>query len=225
MEPGMEAIFTKGPFKELICDLCGRIASLESAGKKICPAPDERFRAFLLTPIERVKVVILGQDPYHGDGQANGLAFSVSKDSPIPPSLKNIYKELYEDLGIALLKAGDLSSWASQGVLLLNTILTVEEGKPLSHKDLGWQKIISLYLEELLSTKKPLAICLWGKEAQKFFHPLQKFLSSKQILFCAAHPSPLSAHRGFFGSKPFSKINAFLKQEKLDPIVWESVGA
>jgi len=221
----METIFKKGPLKELVCDLNGRIALLESAGKKICPAPDERFKAFLLTPIERVKVVILGQDPYHGEGQANGLAFSVSKDCPIPPSLKNIYKELCEDLGLAFPHRGDLSSWASQGVLLLNTILSVEEGKPLSHKDLGWQKIILVYLKELLSTNRPLAICLWGKEAQNFFLPLQKSLSSKQILLCATHPSPLSAHRGFFGSKPFSKINAFLKQEKLDPIVWGSVGA
>jgi uracil-DNA glycosylase len=196
------------------------VEALEREGKRIFPPLEKRYQAFMRTPQARVKVVILGQDPYYRPNQANGLCFSTEKGITLPPSLKNIYSELEEDLGLKAPPNGDLTFWADQGVLLLNTILTVEEGLPLSHKHLGWQEITRAFLEQILRQKTPLAICLWGKEAEKFFSPLQEYIGEEHLLLKSNHPSPLSANRGFFGSKPFSKINQFLTRNGLSPILW-----
>ena len=196
------------------------VEALEGEGKRVYPPLEKRYQAFISPPQEMVKVVILGQDPYHRPYQANGLCFSTEKGITLPPSLKNIYSELEADLGLKAPQNGDLTFWADQGVLLLNTILTVEEGLPLSHKHLGWQEITRTYLRQILEKKIPLAICLWGKEAEKFFSPLQEHIGENHLILKSNHPSPLSANRGFFGSKPFSKINQFLTQKGISPILW-----
>ena len=182
--------------------------------------PDENnvFNALELTPFESVKVVILGQDPYHGFGQAHGLSFSVKKGTPLPPSLKNIYKELQEDIGGDLPTEGDLSHWAKQGVLLLNTVLTVEEGNANSHKGRGWERLTNRLIESLNELKHPVIFILWGKPAQD----KEKLITNpNHVLLKAPHPSPLSAYRGFFGSKPFSKVNDILIQQGQTPIRWK----
>ena len=181
--------------------------------------PDEKnvFNALELTPFESVKVVILGQDPYHGFGQAHGLSFSVQKGIPLPPSLKNIYKELQEDIGGELPTEGDLTHWAKQGVLLLNTVLTVEEGNANSHKGMGWERLTNRLIESLNELNHPVIFILWGKPAQD----KEKLITnSNHVLLKAPHPSPLSAYRGFFGSKPFSKVNDILIQQGQTPIRW-----
>ena len=181
--------------------------------------PDENnvFNALELTPFESVKVVILGQDPYHGFGQAHGLSFSVQKGTPLPPSLKNIYKELQEDIGGELPTEGDLSHWAKQGVLLLNTVLTVEEGNANSHKGKGWERLTNRLIESLNELKHPVIFILWGKPAQD----KEKLITNpNHIILKAPHPSPLSAYRGFFGSKPFSRVNDILIQQGQTPIRW-----
>ena len=182
--------------------------------------PDEKnvFNALELTPFESVKVVILGQDPYHGFGQAHGLSFSVQKGIPLPPSLKNIYKELQEDIGGELPKEGDLSHWAQQGVLLLNTVLTVEEGNANSHKGKGWERLTNRLIESLNELNHPVIFILWGKPAQD----KEKLITNpSHVILKAPHPSPLSAYRGFFGSKPFSKVNDILIQQGQTPICWK----
>jgi len=196
------------------------VEALEREGKRIYPPHEKRYQAFNRTPQERVKVVILGQDPYHRPHQANGLCFSTEKGVRLPPSLKNIYSELEADLGFKAPENGDLTFWADQGVLLLNTILTVEEGLPLSHKHLGWQEITRAYLQKILLGRTPVAICLWGKEAEKFFSPLQEHIGEEHFVLKSNHPSPLSANRGFFGTKPFSRINQFLTLKGISPILW-----
>ena len=181
--------------------------------------PEEKnvFRALELTPFESVKVVILGQDPYHGFGQAHGLSFSVQKGIPLPPSLRNIYKELQEDLGGELPTEGDLSHWAKQGVLLLNTVLTVEEGNANSHKGMGWERLTNRLIESLNELNHPVIFILWGKPAQD----KKKLITNpSHVILKAPHPSPLSAYRGFFGSKPFSKVNEILIQQGQTPIRW-----
>ena len=182
--------------------------------------PEEKnvFRALELTPFESVKVVILGQDPYHGFGQAHGLSFSVQKGIPLPPSLRNIYKELQEDLGGELPTEGDLSHWAKQGVLLLNTVLTVEEGNANSHKGMGWERLTNRLIESLNELNHPVIFILWGKPAQD----KEKLITNpNHVILKAPHPSPLSAYRGFFGSKPFSKVNEILIQQGQTPIRWK----
>ena len=181
--------------------------------------PEEKnvFRALELTPFESVKVVILGQDPYHGFGQAHGLSFSVQKGIPLPPSLRNIYKELQEDLGGELPTEGDLSHWAKQGVLLLNTVLTVEEGNANSHKGMGWERLTNRLIESLNELNHPVIFILWGKPAQD----KEKLITNpSHVILKSPHPSPLSAYRGFFGSKPFSRINDILIQQGQIPIRW-----
>lgn len=186
--------------------------------KTVFPPEAEVFSAFALCPPERVRVVILGQDPYHEKGQANGLAFSVSDGVPLPPSLRNIYKELQDDLGILPPESGNLERWAKQGVFLLNTVLTVEEGKANSHAAYGWQTFTDTVIRSLRTLPQPIAAVLWGAQAQKKA-PL--FASdSPRLVLQAPHPSPLSSYRGFFGSKPFSKINEFLRQNGEKPILW-----
>ena len=181
--------------------------------------PEEKniFNALELTPFESVKVVILGQDPYHGFGQAHGLSFSVQKGTPLPPSLKNIYKELQEDIGGEFPTEGDLSHWAKQGVLLLNTVLTVEEGNANSHKGMGWERLTNRLIESLNELNHPVIFILWGKPAQD----KEKLITNpSHVILKAPHPSPLSAYRGFFGSKPFSKVNEILIQQGQTPIRW-----
>ena len=184
---------------------------------RVFPEEKNVFNALELTPFESVKVVILGQDPYHGFGQAHGLSFSVQKGIPLPPSLKNIYKELQEDIGGELPTEGDLSHWAKQGVLLLNTVLTVEEGNANSHKGMGWERLTNRLIESLNGLKLPVIFILWGKPAQD----KEKLITNpNHVILKAPHPSPLSAYRGFFGSKPFSRVNDILIQQGQTPIRW-----
>ena len=184
---------------------------------RVFPEEKNVFRALELTPFESVKVVILGQDPYHGFGQAHGLSFSVQKGIPLPPSLKNIYKELQEDIGGELPTEGDLSHWAKQGVLLLNTVLTVEEGNANSHKGMGWERLTNRLIESLNELNHPVIFILWGKPAQD----KEKLITNpSHVILKSPHPSPLSAYRGFFGSKPFSRINDILIQQGQIPIRW-----
>ena len=184
---------------------------------RVFPEEKNVFNALELTPFESVKVVILGQDPYHGFGQAHGLSFSVQKGIPLPPSLRNIYKELQEDLGGELPTEGDLSHWAKQGVLLLNTVLTVEEGNANSHKGMGWETLTNRLIESLNELNHPVIFILWGKPAQD----KKKLITNpSHVILKAPHPSPLSAYRGFFGSKPFSKVNEILIQQGQTPIRW-----
>ena len=185
---------------------------------RVFPEEKNVFNALELTPFESVKVVILGQDPYHGFGQAHGLSFSVQKGIPLPPSLRNIYKELQEDIGGELPTEGDLSHWAKQGVLLLNTVLTVEEGNANSHKGMGWERLTNRLIESLNELKHPVIFILWGKPAQD----KEKLITnSNHVILKAPHPSPLSAYRGFFGSKPFSRVNDILIQQGQTPIRWK----
>ena len=184
---------------------------------RVFPEEKNVFRALELTPFESVKVVILGQDPYHGFGQAHGLSFSVQKGTPLPPSLRNMYKELQEDLGGELPTEGDLSHWAKQGVLLLNTVLTVEEGNANSHKGIGWETLTNRLIESLNELNHSVIFILWGKPAQD----KEKLITNpSHVILKAPHPSPLSAYRGFFGSKPFSRVNDILIQQGQTPIRW-----
>lgn len=187
-------------------------------GKVIYPKPNEYFAAFENTPLEEVKVVVIGQDPYHGPGQAHGLCFSVRKNTPIPPSLKNIYKELRSDLPeVNIPNHGELTSWAKQGVLLLNATLTVEKSQAASHQKKGWEEFTDAVLHIVNASDTPKVFILWGASAQK----KGAFIDSKKhLVIQAVHPSPLSAHRGFFGHKPFSRTNDFLIKTGQDPIDW-----
>lgn len=182
----------------------------------ICyPKYENIFNALKMTPYKNVKVVIIGQDPYHGDGEAHGLSFSVQKGIKIPPSLKNIFQELYNDLGIIAPKHGDLSKWAKEGVLLLNSILTVKKDTPLSHQNLGWQQLTDYIIKLLNAKKQPIVFILWGSHARS----KKEFITNKKhLIIQSPHPSPLSASRGFFGSKPFSKANNFLKQNNIKEV-------
>ena len=196
------------------------LAFVQKRREEVSVFPEEKnvFRALELTPFESVKVVILGQDPYHGFGQAHGLSFSVQKGIPLPPSLRNIYKELQEDLGGELPTEGDLSHWAKQGVLLLNTVLTVEEGNANSHKGMGWERLTNRLIESLNELNHPVIFILWGKPAQD----KEKLITNpSHFILKSPHPSPLSAYRGFFGSKPFSKVNEMLIQQEQTPIRWK----
>ncbi|MDY3536710.1 uracil-DNA glycosylase [Riemerella anatipestifer] len=183
---------------------------------KCFPPKEQIFRAIELTPFEEVKVVILGQDPYHNDFQANGLCFSVSDQVPAPPSLRNIFKELQDDLGI-IKTSNELDSWAKQGVLLLNATLTVKAHEANSHKDLGWETFTDFIIKEISDKKENVVFVLWGSFAQK---KAQFIDSYKHYIIKTAHPSPLSAHRGFLGSKPFSKINNYLLSKNKEEIKW-----
>ncbi len=195
-----------------------RILRSEYQKYRIFPDMHDIFNALKYTPFEKVKAVIIGQDPYHEIGQAHGLSFSVQKGIPLPPSLQNIYKELKSDLGIEPPAHGDLSSWAHEGVLLLNATLTVREGMANSHQSIGWQIFTDRIISLLNEADEPIVFLLWGSYAKQkvslITNPKHKILSS-------AHPSPLSAYRGFFGSRPFSKINDFLRSTDREPINWE----
>ena len=183
---------------------------------KCFPPKNQIFRAIKLTPFDEVKVVIIGQDPYHNDNQANGLCFSVSDKVKAPPSLKNIFKELEDDLGIKK-TSNELEMWAKQGVLLLNATLTVRAHEANSHKDLGWGQFTDFIIKEISDKKENVVFVLWGAFAQKKAGLID---ASKHFIIQSAHPSPFSVHKGFFGSHPFSKINQFLEEKGKEPINW-----
>ncbi len=187
--------------------------------KTIYPSEEELFSAYKLTPIQNIKAVILGQDPYHGPNQANGLAFSVHKGITVPPSLRNIYKELESDIdGFTIPTHGSLTEWAEQGVFLLNTSLTVEASKAGSHSKIGWQNFTDATICEINSQCQNVVFILWGSHAQK----KRSFIDeTKHHVITSAHPSPLSSYRGFFGSKPFSKTNQYLIEHGKEPINWQ----
>ncbi|CAN6451205.1 unnamed protein product [Victoria cruziana] len=187
------------------------------AGKWIFPKGSEYFRALDLTPLDKVKVVILGQDPYHGDGQAHGLCFSVQPGVRPPPSLVNIYKEMESDLGIVPPRHGFLESWARQGVLLLNSVLTVERGLAASHQGQGWERFTDAVIRQVNDLPHPVVFILWGSYAQKKAAFVDK---TRHLVLKSPHPSPLSAHNGFFGSRPFSKANTFLRDNGMSEIDW-----
>ncbi len=200
-------------FKELL----SFIESERESGKTIYPPKEQVFEALSLTEFAQVKVVILGQDPYHGPNQANGLCFSVNPEQPLPPSLRNIYKELVSDIGCPQPVNGDLTSWAKQGVLLLNTVLTVEAAKANSHKGRGWEVFTDEVIQALNRAAQPIIFLLWGSQAQAKSSLIK---NPKHTILTAPHPSPLSAHRGFFGCKHFSKTNQILVENDQTPIKW-----
>lgn len=200
-----------------------RVDAAYSAGEpKVYPPREELFTALRLTPVQRVKCVIIGQDPYHEAGQAQGLSFSVHRGVPVPRSLKNIYKELNADLGLSAPEHGNLEAWAEQGVLMLNDVLTVFEGQANSHKGWGWEKFTSSLIDIVERQPQPVAYILWGRSAQKKVE--QNHLGEGEwprLILKSNHPSPLSASRGFFGSRPFSQVNDFLCSHGTAPIDWE----
>lgn len=197
--------------------LKGFLQAEKQAGKQIFPKGSEYFRALDLTPLQKVSVVILGQDPYHGEGQAHGLSFSVRPGVRIPPSLVNIYKELQNDLGIPPARHGFLEHWAEQGVLLLNSVLTVERALAASHQKRGWETFTDAIIRAVNDQPRPVVFILWGSYAQKKAAFVDQ---SRHLVLRSAHPSPLSAHNGFFGTAPFSKANAFLEANGRPPIDW-----
>lgn len=215
----------KGPLEEVckrpeIDALVRYLQEREAAGATIYPEKKNIFAALRSTPFEKVSVVIVGQDPYHGPGQAHGLCFSVPSGVPMPPSLRNICKELRSDIGVATPRHGMLSGWAQQGVLLLNALLTVEEGKPASHAGRGWELFTDAIIEQLIKRQRPTVLMLWGAYAQKKVQNLHVHLDPvRHLLLKAAHPSPLSVTR-FLGCRHFSKANEFLKKHNLPEINW-----
>lgn len=184
---------------------------------KVYPPKDKLFSALKLTPYSKTRVVILGQDPYHGAGQAHGLSFSVEPGVRVPPSLRNIYTELHSDLGLAIPNHGSLLHWAEEGVLMLNAVLTVLEGQPNSHKGLGWETFTDAIMEKLNERTEPMVFILWGSHAQLKGAAIDR---SRHMVIQSPHPSPFSAHRGFLGSRPFSRANQFLEQHGLRGIDW-----
>ena len=195
-----------------------RFINKEYKKKEIFPPKSRILRALSLTDYDDVKVVILGQDPYHGVGEANGLAFAVSNGVKLPPSLKNIYKELYDDMGIPVSNVGNLECWAKEGVLLLNAVLTVEKDKPASHKNLGWENFTDAIIKKLNEKDTPVVFILWGN----FARSKKSFITNpKHLVIESTHPSPFSANYGFFGSKPFSKTNKFLRENNIKEIDWK----
>lgn len=207
-----------GEFEQpYMADLKRFLLAERERGKRIFPKGSEWFRALDLTPPDQVRVVILGQDPYHGEGQAHGLCFSVRHGTRAPPSLVNIFKELESDIGVKPARHGFLEHWAKQGVLLLNSVLTVEMGRAASHRDKGWERFTDAVVAEVNASMAPVVFMLWGSYAQKKATFVDQ---SRHLVLKAPHPSPLSAHSGFFGCRHFSKANAFLESRGLKPIDW-----
>ena len=202
--------------------LGGFLKAEEAAGKRIYPPRGQRLRALELTPLDSVKVVILGQDPYHGAGQAHGLCFSVAPGVKVPPSLLNIHKELEADLGLPRPGHGNLESWARQGVLLLNTALTVEEGRAGSHAGLGWEAITDAAVAAVSARPEPCVFLLWGNHARRKAERVPGLIGGGHCVLTAPHPSPLSAHAGFLGCRHFSQANAFLEAQGRGAIDWRT---
>ncbi|MAW65453.1 MAG: uracil-DNA glycosylase [Flavobacteriales bacterium] len=207
--------FNEPYFKKLILFL-----NEEILREKVYPELDNIFEAFNQTPFEKVKVVIIGQDPYHSFRQAHGLSFSVKAGIKIPPSLRNIFKELKSDLNIDLPDSGNLLKWSKEGVLLLNSVLTVKENKPGSHQKKGWEKLTNQTIKSLSKERNHIVFILWGKYAQEKESLID---TKKHLIIKSSHPSPFSAHKGFFGSNPFSKSNKFLQSSGISPVNWSLV--
>ena len=210
---GLAPEFQKAYYKKLYT-----FVRTEYSNHIVYPPSEDIFNAFHLTPLSKVKVVILGQDPYHEPGQAHGLSFSVRPGIEIPPSLKNIYAELHEDLGLKIPNNGCLLKWAEQGVLLLNTVLTVRAHEAFSHKNMGWEEFTDAAIRVLNEEARPIVFLLWGKPAQEKEPMLD---NPDHLVLKAPHPSPLSAHRGFFGCRHFSQANAFLEAHGVSPVDWQ----
>jgi len=204
-----------------MADLRSFLLAQKQAGKTVFPAGGEIFNAFAHTPLERVKVVILGQDPYHGPGQAHGLCFSVRPGVPVPPSLQNIFKEIRDELGYPIPAHGDLTSWADQGVLLLNSVLSVEAGRAASHQGKGWEQFTDEVIDVVNREREGVVFMLWGSYAQRKGSIIDR---QRHCVLTAPHPSPLSAHRGFFGCGHFVKANAYLESRGQEPIDWRLPG-
>ena len=217
MEPSWKELLKEEFEKPYFEALATTVREAYCARESIFPPPQFIFNAFTQCPFDAVKVVILGQDPYHGAGQAHGLCFSVHNGTRIPPSLQNIYKELHHDLGIPISTSGDLTHWAKQGVLLLNATLTVREGVPNSHQGLGWETFTDAVIHKISDEKEHVVFLLWGSYAQKKGSRID---TSKHLVLTAPHPSPFSAHNGFFGCAHFSKTNAYLETTGQKPIAW-----
>ena len=209
----LEVEFKKPYYKDLYKKVLEEYRS-----RQIFPNPDDIFNAFHLTPLKDVKVVILGQDPYHNDGQAHGLCFSVKPDVEVPPSLVNIYKELQDDLGCRIPNNGYLVKWAKQGVLMLNTVLTVRAHQANSHQGHGWEQFTDAIIQAVNAQDRPIVYMLWGRPAQS---KIPMLTNPKHLILTAPHPSPLSAYRGFFGCRHFSKANEFLQANGVEPIDWQ----
>lgn len=209
----LELIWNSEGFKKFY-----KLIENEYNTKTIFPPKDYIFNALKLTPYSNTKVVIVGQDPYHGVGEAHGLSFSVQEGIKIPPSLQNIYKELNEDLGIPIHTKGDLTKWGKEGVLMLNAVLTVEKDKPASHRNMGWELLTDYIIKILNQKEEPVVFILWGNFAKE----KTKYITNpNHYIITSPHPSPFSARNGFFGSKPFSKTNNFLKSKNLKEIDWD----
>lgn len=211
--PAMQGEFGQPYYKELF-----RFVKEEYANYVVYPPADDIFNAFHLTPLSKVKVVILGQDPYHNEGQAHGLCFSVQPGTEIPPSLQNIYQELRDDLGCTIPNHGFLEKWAKQGVLMLNTVLTVRAHQANSHQGRGWERFTDAVIQAVNQKDAPVVFLLWGRPAQQ---KRAMLTNPKHLVLEAPHPSPLSAYRGFFGCRHFSKANEFLKKNGVEPIDWQ----
>ena len=218
LEPGWKAALNEEFSKPYMARLKAFLQDRKAHGAHVFPKGSEYFRALDLTPLDKVRVVIIGQDPYHGEGQAHGLSFSVRPGVRIPPSLVNIYKELQADLGIAPARHGFLEHWARQGVLLLNAVLTVEMGQAAAHQGKGWELFTDAVIRAVNEQPHPVVFILWGAYAQKKAAFVD---TSRHLVIRSAHPSPLSAHNGFLGSRPFSKANAFLEANGRVPIDWQ----
>lgn len=220
LEPSWQKALEEELKKPYLLELKTFVERERALGNSIYPPSELVFNAFWKTPFDKVRVVIVGQDPYHGPGQAHGLCFSVPVGVLSPPSLKNIFKELESDIGSSP-KSGCLNGWAEQGILLLNATLTVRQASPLSHHGKGWEQFTDAVIRRLSSLEKPIAFILWGKSAQeKYRHAVDPRGTARHLILKAAHPSPLSAHQGFFGCRHFSQINAFLTKIGNDPINW-----
>lgn len=221
LEPSWQRTLNDELKKPYLIQLAAFVEQERKFDGPIYPSQDLVFNAFSQTPFDKVKVVILGQDPYHGHGQAHGLSFSVPKGVPLPPSLRNIYKELVDDIGIPSPSHGNLLSWAKQGILLLNATLTVREGKPMSHHGKGWESFTDAVIKTLVARCDPVIFVLWGKSAQEKCRFIEQQVSlSPHSILTAPHPSPFSAHQGFFGCRHFSQINALLNRNGSMPIDW-----
>lgn len=212
------ALLINGEFEKPYYQQLRKQLKEEYQTQVIYPARDDIFNALNYTPYQETKVVIIGQDPYHGQGQAHGLSFSVKPGVKVPPSLQNIFKELHADVGCSIPDNGSLIKWAEQGVLLLNSVLTVRAGEPNSHKDLGWETFTNKVIEILNQCEEPVVFILWGKFAQQ---KQELITNSRHLILKSPHPSPFSASRGFFGSRPFSKTNTFLRKIGREEIDWQ----
>lgn len=220
IEPSWDQVLADELNKDYMRNLSNFLIS-ERSSYDVFPKQENVFSAFKHTPYENVRVVIVGQDPYHGPGQAHGLSFSVPENVPAPPSLQNIFKEIRDDLGFPIPKTGNLVPWADQGVLLLNAVLTVRAHNANSHQGKGWERFTDCVIASLCKKEDPVIFVLWGNYAKKKVEQVQEFKEKPPLaVLTAAHPSPLAAHRGFFGCRHFSKINEILTQNQFDPINW-----